>query len=115
MEAAQRRHLQTTNDANADADKENEFEAYDNNTNILNGIAEVSNSSGTYVVRGANGLWMQPQPSHPMDEYHNSHLEHNAETKAIHIKQGQQVQIAEEQDGVYVHICTIVSNVKLLV
>ena len=152
MEAAQRRHLQTTNDANADADadKENEFEAYDNNTNILNGIAEVSNSSGTYVVREANGLWMQPQPSHPIDEYHNSHLEHNAETKAIHIKQGQQVQIAEEQDGVYVlsrkkgfivasnsqivkgmihwirsfmnfafllphHICTIVSNVKLLV
>ena len=103
MEATQRRHLEARRrEDDPDADKENEFEVHDNNSNILDGIAEVSNSSGTYVVRERNGLLVQPQRPGDADNTLNHRLDGDAETKVIHIKQGQHIQIAEEQDGVYV-------------
>lgn len=103
MEATQRRHLEARRrDDDPGADKENEFEVHDNNSNILDGITEVSNSSGTYVVRERNGLLVKPQRPSDADKTLTHRLDGDAETKAIHIKQGQHIQIAEEQDGAYV-------------
>lgn len=105
MEATQRRHLISSSSSceeDHDVDKENEFEIHDNDHHILDGITEIaSNSSGTYVVREKNGLVLHtkhPFSNDKASQENNNPIEHKVQT----LKYGQQVQISEERDGVYV-------------
>ena len=83
----------------ADGDEDNDDDKYDSNM-IISGLVTFSGPCGTYVVRDANGLAVQP--NHPeKGSQSETEREHQSNFhEPFTIEQGQTVQVVNFSDGV---------------